>query len=72
MFVVTDLATLKAILGYVCKNEPVQEDINPSIYITNLTHLVSFTVNFFKWSEKKLLITEIDWFFFLARKSCGG
>ena len=30
----------RAIFGYVCKNEPVQEDINPTLNIFNQTHLV--------------------------------
>ena len=37
----------RAILGYVCKNGPVQEDINPSIYIINLTPLVYKNLTFY-------------------------
>ena len=36
-----------AILGYVCKNGLVQEDINPSIYIINLTLLVYKNLTFY-------------------------
>ena len=37
----------RAILGYVCKNGPVREDINPSIYIINLTPLVNKNLTFY-------------------------
>ena len=55
----------RAILGYVWKNGPVQEDINPSIYIIDLTPLVYknptfYRSIFFNDLERKLLITEID------------
>ena len=52
-------------LGYFWKNGPVQENINPSIYIIDLTPLVYknptfYRSNFFNDLERKLLITEID------------
>ena len=36
-----------SILGYVCKNGLVQEDINPSIYIINLNPLVYKNLTFY-------------------------
>ena len=38
----------RAILGYVWKNGPVQEDINPSIYIIDLTPLVYKNPTFYR------------------------
>ena len=38
----------RAILVYVCKNGPVQEGINPSIYIINLTPLVYKNLTFYR------------------------
>ena len=38
----------RAILGYVWKNGPVQEDINPSIYIIDLTPLVYKNTTFYR------------------------
>ena len=60
-----------SIFGYVRKNAYVQEDINPSINIIYLTPLVYKNLTFYRSFlflndlEKKLLITEIDWFSFL-------
>ena len=50
----------RAIIGYVWKNGPVQEDIYPSINIIDLTPLVYknptfYRSNFFKCSEKKVM-----------------
>ena len=38
----------RAIFGYVWKNGPVQEDINPSIYIIDLTPLVYKNPTFYR------------------------
>ena len=60
----------RAIFGYVWKNGPVQEDINPGIYISDLTPLVYKNPTFYRsifflmiWKESYRSLKLIDFHF---------